>query len=408
MVKKYINEDFDPDDEVPDKKNPIQVVQRRWHLLNLIPTFGRSIAKQDLADRLYPLYSSSLHDNHATQVSKNTFLRYIQRDLSILSEAINARKKEIIVSNRKGVSWSEGGSPFKGSGFSLAETLAFGVLKKFGVQWMPSSLQETLNPYFETAMLDAAARVEERSQNSPRQAELQANKWLSKIETLPDWIYFHRAPINKSVEKAIHEALLQECSLEVVYLDRPKRIIYPQAIIQKGARTYLLATSPERSTLRPYLLNRFNSAVIAGDRFKSVNKSEIQAQLSRGIAQPKFSQIDSHGMPIEYGKPIVLKFIVDKGTYQWLEETPLSKAQKIELAPLSLYKAWSKVKGSAPLLPEIDEGWYVVTATVLLQEELIWWLRSMGPYVKVLEPEFIRERIQFDLQRALANYSVAK
>ena len=54
---------------------------------------------------------------------------------------------------------------------------------------------------------------------------------------------------------------------------------------------------------------------------------------------------------------------------------------------------------------ESKEDWSFVNVTVLLQEELIWWLRSMGPYVKVIGPDLIRDRIEYDLKRALANYT---
>ena len=143
MVKRKQAEDFDPTDEAPEEKEALKVLQRRWELLNAIPSFGRNVGKQDLATRLYSRHSKRGDD----PVSSKSFLRYIQRDLEILCRAINSLKKEQIISTRQGVSWGESGSPFRISGLSDQETLAFGMLKKLGVSWMPSSMREALNPY---------------------------------------------------------------------------------------------------------------------------------------------------------------------------------------------------------------------------------------------------------------------
>ena len=93
MGKRKQVEDFDSTDEVPEEKEVLKVFQRRWELLKAIPSFGRSIGKQDLATRLYSRHSKRGDD----PVSPKSFLRYIQRDLEILVRAINSLKKEQIL-----------------------------------------------------------------------------------------------------------------------------------------------------------------------------------------------------------------------------------------------------------------------------------------------------------------------
>lgn len=400
MGKRNVAEDFDPNNEVPEEKEALRVLQRRWELLNAIPSFGRSVGKQDLATRLYSRHSR--RDDVA--VSPKSFLRYIQRDLEILSRAINSLKKEQIISTRQGVSWGESGSPFRVTGLSTNETLAFGMLKKLGVSWMPASMRDALNPYFESAMQEAAQRVSKRVALTPRRAELQAKKWLDKIEQLPEMIAFEKRPIKKDVEKVIHEALLEEYCLEIVYQGKPRRVICPQVLLQKGARTYLLANSTSGTRIGTYLLDRIESARISPERYQSVEKSEIQARLRRGVSAPKFHEADENNEGVEYGSLIKLKFIADSGTAKNLSETPIGKDQVITPAKYSLLERWSKIGANPQLKDESKENWSFIMVTMPLQEELIWWLRSMGPFVKVIEPEFIRERIEFDLKRALANY----
>jgi len=401
MGKRKQAEDFDPTDEVPEEKEALKVLQRRWELLKTIPSFGRSIGKQDLATRLYSRHSKRGDD----PVSTKSFLRYIQRDLEILCRAINSLKKEQIISSRQGVSWGESGSPFRMSGLSTQETLAFGMLKKLGVSWMPSSMREALNPYFESAMQEAAQRVGEQAAITPKKAELQAKKWLDKIEQLPETITFEKRPIKKEVEKIIHEALLNEYSLEIMYKGKSRRVICPQALIQRGSRTYILANSVGGKHVITYLLDRIDSARISPERYQAIAKSEIQSRLKKGISAPKFIESHENEDGVEYGAPIKLQLIVDSGTANILRETPIGKDQVITPAQYSLTDRWSKIEAYPLLKGEPKGDWSFVHVTVLLQEELIWWLRSMGPFVKVIGPDFIRDRIQYELRRALANYT---
>lgn len=401
MIKRKYTEDFDPADEAPEEKEALKVLQRRWELLNAIPSFGRSVGKQDLATRLY-----SRHSKRGDEpVSPKSFLRYIQRDLEILCRAINTLKKEQIISTRQGVSWGESGSPFRISGLSNQETLAFGMLKKLGVSWMPSSMREALHPYFESAMQEAAQRVGERAALTPKKAELHAKKWLDKIEQLPETIAFEKRPIKKEVEKIVHEALLNEYGLEIVYQGKPRRVICPQALIQKGARTYLLANSIGSTHVITYLMDRIDSARISSERYQTIAKSEIQSRLKRGISAPKFIEAYENEDGVEYGAPIKLQLVVDSGTAKNLRETPIGKDQVISPAQYSLKERWAKIKVNSLLKEDSEDDWSFVNVTVLLQEELIWWLRSMGPFLKVVGPDFIRDRIEYDLKRAQANYT---
>jgi len=344
-------------------------LRRQWHLLTLVPKFGRTISTAALAERL--------HETHDPKLDKKSFLRKIQHDLEQLSTVI----KELKVDKFAGVHWDKSGPPI-GLGLNPDEVLAFGVLKKLGIDWMPAVMQKALEPYFKMAMSEATQQVEERLGFTIKKSENKAKKWLDRVERLPDWVGFQRPPINLEVEKVIHEALLYETSIEVES-EKGKTILHPQAIIQRGVRTYLLALSSEGSRLKSYLLSRLISArPITSSTFRLEDQSKIQEHLNKGIAMPE--------MPVEvYGKEINLKLWGDIGTTTWLKETPLSSDQTIK--PLT--KSFSK-----------NNPWSEIQATVLVQEELIWWLRSMGPNIQVREPKFIKERIREDLEAALNAY----
>jgi hypothetical protein len=154
-----------------------------------------------------------------------------------------------------------------------------------------------------------------------------------------------------------------------------------------------------------YLLDRIDSARISPERYQTIAKTEIQSRLKKGISAPKFIESHENEDGVEYGAPIKLQLIVDSGTANILRETPIGKDQVITPAQYSLTDRWSKIEAYPLLKGEPKEDWSFVHVTVLLQEELIWWLRSMGPFVKVIGPDFIRDRIQYELRRALANYT---
>jgi predicted DNA-binding transcriptional regulator YafY len=351
-------------------KTGLARLRRQWHLLTLVPKYGRqptTIAA--LAERL--------HDIHDPNLKREHFLRKIQHDLEQLSVII----PELKVDKFDGVFWDKSGPPI-GLGLSPDETLAFGVLKKLGVEWMPGVMQKALEPYFKMAMTEAAQQVVERFGYTFKKSENKAKKWLDRVERLPDWIGFRRPRIDLDVEKVVHEALLYEGSVEIDY-GSSKKIVHPQAIVQKGVRTYLLATRESDPELRTYLMSRVKSAKpITSSSFKLVDPSIIKKHLDSGIA---FRE-----MPLNlYGKEIRLKLWVDAGTAKWLTETPLGEDQTIK--PLS--REFAR-----------NNPWSEIEVTVFFQEELVWWLRSMGSNVQVVAPKFLRDRVYQDLISTLEAY----
>ena len=154
-----------------------------------------------------------------------------------------------------------------------------------------------------------------------------------------------------------------------------------------------------------YLLDRIYSARISPERYQVVAKTEIQSRLKKGISAPKFIESHENEDGVKYGVPIKLQLIVDSVTANNLRETPIGKDQVITPAQYSLTERCSKIEAYPLLKVESEGDWFFVNVTVLLQGELIWWLRSMGPFVKVIGPDYIRDRIKHELKRALANYT---
>ena len=111
----------------------------------------------------------------------------------------------------------------------------------------------------------------------------------------------------------------------------------------------------------------------------------MRARLDRGIAFPKMDQDI-------YGKEIELKMVVDHGTAELLDETAIGKNQQIRQLRTKLD-------------PSDGGPASEVTTTIKMQEELVWWLRSMTPHVKVIAPKVLVERMRVDMQKAANLYS---
>ena len=348
--------------------------KRLWRILKSIPPFGQSVTRAQIQDRLFG------------DVEPTT-TRMLQRDLSQLPQLIPELKVFQNVS-REGTrlghttySWGEKGPPVFMGSLGINEVLAFGVLKQIGVDWMPQVMQKALDPFFSEAMDEAQVLVSIENQNKSNSVK-KTKRWLKKIHHLPVGVRFKSLPIDKKVELVVHESLLKETCIQIKYQKNQgiesKITLSPQALVRRGDRSYLYAKPVGVHHVKPYLMNRILAAKEVLGHFETVENFDIQEILKKGIAYPVFDED-------LYGKKIQLELWVDDGTARWLGETPLSDDQVI----------------STPL--NRTDGFYL-NATVLLQEELIWWIRSMGGNIQVLGPEIVLDRVKNDLKKALSYY----
>lgn len=332
-------------------------LRRQWDLLNLIPRHDHPVTIAVLAKRLAPLHEGL--DEHG-EVSSH-FIRKIQHDVEKLKEVLKA----LTVDKRDGgreyqVSWARNAPPLKLSGMSTAERIAFGVLKKTGLGLLPQTTLEALEPYFAQAIDDAG--------------------WLGRIATLPDTLAFIPAAIDPAVEKAVHTALYNGDCLSIDYRDAcgllsTGRIIRPLALVQRRARTYLVAVDREHAEVSYHTMHRIQRAAHTFATIAEQPAFSLEDHLKRGISKPVFP-------PEYYGKPVELRLRINSGTQNWISETPLSNNQRIS--------------------PGEDGA--LLEATVSLSEELAYWILSMGDNVEVLAPLFLRERVGQTAARMCALY----
>ena len=336
-------------------------LERQWAILKRVPSWGSAITVDKLAAYLMAREGITLD-----LVARESYVRKVQRDLKQLERVVEFLEVDRSEPAYR-VSWKKNAPPLKISALSEDEVLAFGVLKKLDTDLLPRTLHEVLEPFFKTATLQAA----EREGVNKRMAA----RWLSKIARLPEGPGFVAPKVDDAIVLAVHQSLLEESRLEIQYKDGSPRVVHPQAIVQQGVRTYMLAMPEGTDQVFTFMLHRIKSARKTVGRYVAAKDFDLAKYLSKGIATPVFSA-DT------YGAPIRLKLWVHAAS-SWLGETGLSEDQTFT---------------------KTDEG-FLLEATVNLSEELIRWILSMSHHVKVLGPKFVQERVRADFLKSAAQYA---
>jgi predicted DNA-binding transcriptional regulator YafY len=174
---------------------------------------------------------------------------------------------------------------------------------------------------------------------------------------------------------AIQEALLRQRQLQVVYLKAGSKtakesILHPLALIQQGARSYLVATAFDYDQPLLYAIHRIASAKVLDETTHRPKGFSLDEYLAQGGAQ------------FDCGKAISFKAQVSDDLARLLDESPISKDQKITTRT----------------------GTHLLTATVVESWQLNFWILSQGPAITVLKPVALRRQVIASLEKAAANY----
>ena len=321
---------------------------RQWELLKMLPSRGPGLTSRDLRDRLE-------HAGH--DVSKRT----IERDLSELSRVFPILSNEI--SKPFGWHWKPG-ARVDFPGIDLAEAVSLGLLEDLLRQMIPPSFTDALEDRF------AAAREKLKALSQNRHA-----KWSDLIRYEAPGLPLHKPSIKPGVSRAVQEALLRKLQLKVQYrgpgsTTHKELLLHPLAIIQKGERAYLLATTFDYADVLYYALHRMHAAEILEATAKRPAHFSLDTFLAHGGGQ--FGD----------GKTISLKAHLTDNLAAILLETAISSDQKITTRA----------------------GKNTLTATVKDSWQLHFWILSQGAAITVVQPTSLRKDIIGKLQDSLANY----
>ncbi|MBN8459850.1 MAG: WYL domain-containing protein [Verrucomicrobia bacterium] len=322
---------------------------RQWELLKLIPGQRPGLTPRDLRERL----AAAGHD-----VTKRT----VERDLRELSVVFPLECNDTSIPF--GWHWRADAS-FDIPGIALAEAVSLGLLEDLLGQLVPPAFTSALHGRFNAA----ADKLRGLSQN--RYA-----KWSDLVRYVQPGMPFLPPAIHPGVLETIQEALLGRQQIRAVYhsvgaSEARERVLHPLALIQQGARSYLLATSSDHHGPIQYALHRFQDATLL----------EKPTVIPAGFSLDGF--LAAGGAQFGQGATITLKATVSDDLANILRETPVSPSQSLETR----------------------DGVHTLTATVRDSWQLGFWLLSQGPAIVVLKPAALRKRLVSALTKTLAAYT---
>ncbi len=323
---------------------------RQWELLKLLPSRQPGKTARDLCERLEAA-------GHA--VTKRT----VDRDLTELSRLFPLVCNDI--SQPYGWHWKPG-PRIDFPGIDLAEAVSLGLLEDLLRQLVPPTFTESLEGRF--------AEAREKLKALPLNA---FSKWADLVRYISPGLPVLPPPIRPDVLRAVQDALLQRCQLKVSYISAgttvaKELLLHPIALIQQGARSYLLATTFHYDTLVQYAIHRIHAAALLAERAKRPKSFSLDDFLAQGGAQ--FGQ----------GASFALKISLSDDLAAILQETAISSDQRITTRA----------------------GKNTLTATVKDSWQLHFWILSQGPSLTVIQPASLRNEITGKLRQALANYDV--
>jgi predicted DNA-binding transcriptional regulator YafY len=325
-------------------------IARQWELLrNHLPSRPPGKSSLQLRDAL----ANAGHD-----VNKRT----IERDMHELSRIFPITRNEKKPAPY-GWHWIEN-SRFDVLGMDLSEAVSLGLMEDVLRQIMPPAFLSALEGKFSLARAKLAALP-----------KIPHTRWKDLVRYVPPGLPFIPPAMAPGVLPAIQEALLHQRQLQVVYLSASSDVakeqtLHPLSLIQQGARSYLVATAFQYEDPILYAIHRMASATVLEDPSKRPKGFSLDAYLEGGAAQ--FCN----------GSAIILKARVSDELFRLLDETPMSKDQKITTR----------------------SGVHTLTATVQESWQLHFWLLSQGPAITVLKPVALRKIIIAALESSLSHY----
>lgn len=322
---------------------------RQWELLrNHLPPRPPGRSSKELRDRL-------------EAAGHNVTKRTIERDMMELSRIFPIDRNENGIPY--GWHWIES-ARFDVLGMDLSEAVSLGLMEDVLRQIMPPAFLSALEGKFSMAKEKLAALP-----------KVPHARWTDLVRYVPPGLPFIPPVVAPGVLANIQEALLQQRQLQVTYLsvgaDTPKeQNLHPLSLIQQGARSYLVATAFDYENPILYALQRVSSATVLDEPLKRPKGFSLDTHLASGAAQ------------FGNGKTITLKAQLSAELAQLLNETPISKDQKITTR----------------------SGVHTLTATMQESWQLDFWIRSQGAAITVIKPVALRKYIIASLEETLSNY----
>lgn len=333
---------------MPSQKSPA-LFQRRMLILHAVQRLsrtGRWVTRQELVTYL---------KNQGFEVEKHN----VMRDLRALQENFvqlecndNARGETPRRGLSYGYRWAGSDQPPE-AGQSIPEALSLVMVERYLAEALPVTLTRAIRGCF-----GAAHRTLDVQRKNA------AARWADKICVIQPSQPLLPPPLDEAVVESVHEALIADEQLRVVYQafdsDAKELQLHPLGLIQRGPATYLVALTFDYDDVLLYALHRM----------QSVRRTSEPARTVAGFDIRQYAEAQGH---FGSGKPLRLKLRVRDHLARLLTETRVDVNQRLS--------------------GEDGSGWQELTARVRDSWQLRWWLLGQGPDLEVIAPRQLRADI---------------
>lgn len=323
-----------------DYKSMADNFYRRFRMLQLVQRSRKKTSTRYLVDELA---------KEGIQISQ----RSIQRDLKFLSQTYFPTLKGDGNLDAQGWSWDKDTQLLDIPALDLVTALTFQLTEKFLSNKLPTSVIESLKPYFNLAR----KRVNETSQNDHTDI-------LDKIRIISRNQPLLPAGVDSLHLETIYDALEQQKQIRCRYTKKSGEIVgydlNPLGLVFHDTVMYLIASAWEYEDILQFAIHRF-VACEKGDKDANI---PAHFNIDTYISEGNFEYMVGEPLQIE----VELLFYDQVGTH--LQETQLSSDQ---------------------IFTSEADGRTRIRATVKNSSQLRWWLLGFGEYVEVIKPGFLRE-----------------
>jgi predicted DNA-binding transcriptional regulator YafY len=332
-----------------------ETLSRQWQMLQLIPRSPKSVSVARI---------------HTDLQAKGYVVtrRTVERDLLELQDRFSL---EVDASQRPQLwSWEARSLPLDLPHMSQSEALTMLMAREYLQPIMPASTLVQMARYFDLAQ----QRINGDAANGKRIPE--AN-WRAKVRVLPSSQPLLSPKVNSDALANIQEGLLRNLQCEVTYQGRDasapdEYAIHPLGLVQRGLLLYVVCTIKSYSDIKMLAAHRIQAATLSAHTSKTPDGFSLDAYIATG----------AFGWDSD-SQSITLKARFSAEAAVHLRETPLSKDQ---------------------VITDESNGLVLVTASVQLTQQLVWWLLGFGDGVEVLEPLALRTQMHETARLMAARY----
>ena len=342
---------------------------RNIRILQFLPREPSGITVVEIINRLESDY----------KITAST--RMIQRDMVTLSTLVP------IIVGVHGWCWEKNAPLVSFPGLTVIQAVTLSLIEKYLSPLLPLSMLKELQPFF-----DQANNTIKKAEHTP------LAKWREKIAVVHLLPPLKAPSIDPKVNETVSGCLLTDKQVEILYehLDGEEKVydLNPLGLVLRGGISYLIANPLGSDGEQMFAMHRIKKAIEKNQRVQIAHLFDLQEYVNSQHAE--FGKLDNNAYRYTSSRDrrllfrqrtIPVELVFSERAARYVLETPLSDKQSST---------------------RYGNGHVLIIATVQDTEQLLWWLRSYGSDVEVLNPPELREKMRDSITALAHKYNTGQ